>query len=522
MEPRLHSDLVRSDLTDHPLAAAFRRRGRVVAVLTTVAALTATALGAPAVALDEPAVLPQPAAVTLSETVVIAAEVAPGATDDERVDLAESAAETVQETGGEVRVVDDGASIVSIEVPVESAELVEAEIADLDASAAVSRPVLFTPLLTPRDPQFRLQAGYLDPIRVRQAWTRSRGTARTTIAIVDTGVAVGHPDLRGQVRGRYNAVNGGRNVADPIGHGTSVASVAAARTNNRQGIAGVGWRTSLLAVKTADSNGQIWGDAVANGIRWATQRGADVINISLGSSQDDPVVRKEVARAVARGVVVVAAVSNEGLTRPTYPAAYPGVIGVGATGSAGLASFSDRGSTMDVAAPGVALRAAKPGGYRRVTGTSFAAAVVSGQAGLIRSERPRIAASEVARIIKTTTRAVGSGSAATRRIDLFHAVVKAQGVARPPQDVTAKARGRAVTVRWDPPLYEGRKPVNRYRLDIRRVGGPWRVAKRVDDSRERATVRRLARDRRFEVRVVAINPYGAGLPSRVVAVRTAR
>jgi subtilisin family serine protease len=481
----------------------------VALVVSTLAVVPATAAG------DGPT----PADPT-SGSAVLAVEVDPSAAASQRAILASTATEVARLTGGAVRNANDP-SVVSVEVPAPSATAVQSALASADAARHVTRSALFTLSRTPNDPQY-LRQGYLGDIALSAAWGRTRGSSATTVAVVDSGLATGHPDIAGKVAGRFNAVDGGRDVRDRVGHGTAVASVAAAATDNDRGIAGVGWRTSILAVKVADDRGAIWGDAVARGIRWATKQGADVINLSLGSPTDDPAVRRAVAFAVDRDVVVAAAVSNSGSTDVPYPAAYPRVIAVGATDGDSLADFSDRGAEVDVAAPGAGIRAAVPGGYAWVDGTSFATAIVSGQAALMRSVRPGMPARRIVGFIDVTARLVGSGDAAVDRVHAYDAVRRVEGTPDRPRDVRATARSRSVVVRWQPPSYEGRAPVSAYRVDVRRVGGSWERAGRVDDANRRYVVRGLLPDRRYDVRVSAVNRFGAGLPGTPVRVRTTR
>lgn len=485
-----------------------RKAGRRGMVAIVAAALVLPLAGLPASGSDAPG------STADERDVVVAVEVDSAATGNEIVDLAATAAEIAEETGGEVRLSDDdGGQIVSVAVPESQVDVVSAELADTAAAVDVAPAAQFSLMRKPRDPQYARQSSYLREIGVQRAWNRTRGSSDVTIAVVDSGVATGHPDLRGKVVGRYNAVTGTRSVVDRDGHGTAVASIAAAATNNRKGIAGVGWKTSILAVKVSDRKGAIWGDAVAQGIRWATRRGADVINLSLGSAQNDSFVRSAVSFALRRGVVVVAAVSNSGSTTPIYPAAYPGVLSVGATDGPRLASFSD--PTGRVAAPGVGLRAAVPGGYARVDGTSFATALVSGQAALVRAAKPRMPGKRVTAMITRTTRPVGSGDSAADRVHVFDAVIRASGVALAPKGVSVMPRSRALAVRWSAPDVEGRQPVMEYVVEIRSPGRSWRRSATLSASRTRTVVRRLVPQRRYDVRVAAVNPLGVGVP-RVV------
>lgn len=448
-----------------------------------------------------------------AQTTVLAAEIDAGPTGTDAAEAASTIEETVEAVGGQVRVDDRRTGLISVEVPEKAAAQVEAALVELPEVDEVATPALFETFRLPRDRQIGRQRDYLRQISVPAAWNRTRGSSKVTVAVVDTGVQARHPDLRGKVAGRYNAAYGTRAVADRDGHGTAVSSIVAANTNNRTGIAGVGWKTRVLAVKAADRSGRLWGDAVADGIRWAVRNGADVVNLSLGSRVDDPWVRAAVRFAQRRDVLVVAAVSNAGSTDPVYPAAYPGVLGVGATEGNGLASFSDRGGQVDVSAPGLRLRAAVPGGYATVNGTSFAAALVSGQAALIMAARPGTKADRVARVIERSGRDVGSGDSATTKIDVHASVLRAEGVWSRPQGLTVRPRARAAVVRWRPPAAVGRGPIITYGVRLKTPGGAWKKAASVSGSVSRATVRSLRPDRRYAVRVVAVNKRGSGPPT---------
>ncbi len=252
----------------------------------------------------------------------------------------------------------------------------------------------------PNDPKIGEQRSYLGAVGIQAAWDRGAvGSADVRIAVVDSGVDLGHPDLAGKVVGTYNAVTGGADVHDVVGHGTGTASVAAAATGNGEGIAGAGRNTSILAVKVADVTGRIFTDDLARGIVWATDHGADVVNLSLGGSTTDPLERAAVAYAVAHDVVVVAAAGNEGSQVKQYPGALPGVLAVGATTASGSsrASFSSYGPWVDLAAPGRSVVAATPGGgYESADGTSYSAPLVSAAAALLAAYRPGRTATQLA------------------------------------------------------------------------------------------------------------------------------
>lgn len=234
----------------------------------------------------------------------------------------------------------------------------------------------------PNDPLFKQQWGLRKP-GYPGAWNRAQGE-RVKVGIVDSGIASRHPDLRWKIDGQADFVNKDRRADDRVGHGTHVAGIIAARTDNRTGIAGGCPRCRLLVAKSVGANGGYDSD-IARGITWAAKRGARVINLSLGGPGNSAVLKRAVNRALKRGVVVVSAVGNENTSRKSYPAAYRGVIGVAATTAADKrARFSNFGGWVDVAAPGTRILSTYPGGrYRRFSGTSMASPHVAALAGLL-------------------------------------------------------------------------------------------------------------------------------------------
>jgi flagellar hook assembly protein FlgD len=271
----------------------------------------------------------------------------------------------------------------------------------------------------PADPKFSEQRSYLAAIGLPATWDRgATGSPAVRIAIVDSGVDVRHPDLAGKVVGTHNAVTGGTDVHDVVGHGTGTASVAAAATGNGVGIAGAGRNSSLLAVKVADVTGRIFTDDLAAGIVWAVDHGADVVNLSLGGPTSDRLEKAAVAYAEAHDVLVVAAAGNEGSSAKQFPAALPGVLAVGATSSNGAvrAPFSSYGSWVDLAAPGRSIVVATPGGgYEVADGTSYSAPLVSGSAALLAAYRPGRSAAELQQAL--------IGGTDTARIGFAHGLV---------------------------------------------------------------------------------------------------
>ena len=278
-----------------------------------------------------------------------------------------------------------------------------------------------------------LHAAAADPLTAGQAhlrqiaWTPppSRG-ARPLVAVLDTGVDPASPDLAGVVlsgAGRSFVPSSPDPGSDPEGHGTHVAGIIAASSGNGIGGSGVA-RARILPVTVADAKGRTTASALARGLAYATARGARVINISFGGSGFSKAEQEAIDRAALRGALIVAAAGNSGGgAEPEYPGAYRQVLAVGALGARGRPlAVSARGPQVALAAPGEAVLSTAPGpspGLVARTGTSMAAAVVSGAAARILAARPRLSAQQVRRILEDSARDVppvgpdpGSGAGA--------------------------------------------------------------------------------------------------------------
>jgi thermitase len=236
----------------------------------------------------------------------------------------------------------------------------------------------------PNDPSFNVQWD-MTKVQASQAWGITKGSQNVIIAILDTGIDVNHPDLAGKVVSSINFTDSSTAYANGQSHATHVAGIAAAATNNGVGIAGLGRNSSLMNVKVLGDNGYGYYSWIAQGIIWAADHGADVINLSLGGSSASPTLQNAVNYAWNKGVVVVAAAGNNGSTVPFYPAAYTNCISVAATDyNDALASWSNHGSWVDVAAPGVSIYSCIPGSqYGYMSGTSMASPHVAGLCGLV-------------------------------------------------------------------------------------------------------------------------------------------
>lgn len=220
--------------------------------------------------------------------------------------------------------------------------------------------------------------------KVPEVWQVTSGDASTIIAVLDTGIDKQHEDLQGKVIGEVNFTSSPTSD-DVYGHGTHVAGIIAAVANNGVGVAGVAYDCRLLNVKVADDGGWVTAEALAKGIVWAVDHGARVINMSLYLLEPSVEVERAVDYAWKKGALLVASSGNYLGSRVAYPAYYENCLGVAASDSRDeVTLWSGKGVWVEVAAPGVSIYSTLPGNkYQALSGTSMAAAHVSGLAGLL-------------------------------------------------------------------------------------------------------------------------------------------
>ena len=237
--------------------------------------------------------------------------------------------------------------------------------------------------------------------------TKAHGLAlgdRILIAVIDSGIDKSHPELKGQIADSFDPVGAGK----PHLHGTGIAGVIAADMR----LTGVAPRARILAVRAFDPSGGTAEGTTFNilkGLEWSVTKGARVINMSFAGPQD-PALSRSLAAAHKKGVVLIAAAGNSGVkSPPLFPAADPNVIAVTATDAADqLFAPSNRGNHVAVAAPGVDLLLPSPGkGYQMASGTSFAAAHVSGVAALVLARDPKLSPDSVRRVLLSTAKDLG-------------------------------------------------------------------------------------------------------------------
>ncbi len=258
----------------------------------------------------------------------------------------------------------------------------------------------------PDQPQGRAGAD----INATGAWDQTKGDPGIIIAVLDTGVELSHPDIQNKlVSPGRDFVGGGSDANDDVWHGTHVAGIAAAETDNELGIAGVAWNCDILPGKIIDASGEGDYGALILAIYWAVDQGAGVINLSLGGDQPDDDLLAALRYAYEHNVVIAAAAGNE--AGPVlYPAAYDQYcLAVAATDyNDARAAFSNTGPEVDVAAPGVDVLSLYPtwdtpagfAPYVYANGTSMATPHVAGLAALLKSLKPWLTAGEVMNIIR--------------------------------------------------------------------------------------------------------------------------
>ena len=265
-------------------------------------------------------------------------------------------------------------------------------------------------VLTPNDPYYAAYQWHLPKVSAPTAWDTTPGSASVTVAVVDSGVQATHPDLAGRVLAGYDFVNSDSDPADDNGHGTAVAGVAAAQGNDGIGVAGASWNVAILPVKVMNSSGSGSYSAIANGITYAADNGAKIINLSVGGTSSSSTLQNAVAYAWNKGSLIVAAAGNNGSSTTVYPAAYPNVVAVSATtASDTLASFSSYGSFVDLSAPGENITTSwLNSGYVTISGTSFSSPLTAGVAALALSRNPTLSNTALSSLLTANTDDLGA------------------------------------------------------------------------------------------------------------------
>jgi thermitase len=257
---------------------------------------------------------------------------------------------------------------------------------------------------------------------VREAWDVQMGTPNTVVCIIDSGIDLGHPDLKAKiVPESYNVLDHNNQPKDDHGHGTHCAGIAAALADNNEGGTGVAPGVGLMSVKVLDAAGRGNDATIAEGIVYAADHGAKVASMSLGLYKRSKVIEDALQYALDHDVVLVASAGNNNAendptSAPHLPSTYPGVIEVAATDANDKkASFSNYGKTVTVAAPGVDILSTlptydvgRPLTYGKMSGTSMASPFVAGLAGLVRSQFPQLNREQVRARIEASADDLGA------------------------------------------------------------------------------------------------------------------
>ena len=261
----------------------------------------------------------------------------------------------------------------------------------------------------PNDERYPSQ-WHLPKIAAPGGWDLATGSPSVPIAIIDSGVDPTHPDLAGNLIAGYNFLGNNTDTQDVLGHGTAVAGSAAAITDNTTGVAGVAWNSPIMPLVVLNANDYATYYDIAQAINYAADQGVRVINISIGGSSYSSTLQNAVNYAWNKGAVIVACAHNYSTDTPYYPAACANVIAVSATTSSDtLASFSNYGNWIDIAAPGAyILTTTRGGGYGNWNGTSFSSPITAGVVALILSANPSLTNAQVVDTLTQSADDLGS------------------------------------------------------------------------------------------------------------------
>ncbi len=290
-------------------------------------------------------------------------------------------------------------------------------------------------------------------VRATKAWGLSSGSGHITIAVLDSGVSYEHPDLYYKLVETHNVTGTGGpgDANDPYNsHGTHVAGIAAASSNNGEGMTGMSWGSPIMPIKVANFLGftsDVW---LGQGLIWAADHEARVAVVSIGLDSGSDFLHAAVQYATERGVVICASTGNTGMPGVKYPARYPETIAVGATDSLDeLAQFSTTGPEVTVVAPGVDILSTwddifSPPTYAYKSGTSSACPLVAGVVALMLSEQPSLKTEKVVDLFTIASIDKGAPGWDSKygygRVDAYRAVAAAKGIRVCPADVNLNGR----------------------------------------------------------------------------------
>lgn|GEM_PF-313618 len=276
---------------------------------------------------------------------------------------------------------------------------------------SVSRSAQFVPFSTSADDPKKAKAYYLTMLQVERALSLA-GPHPVKVAVVDTGIDANHPELKGKIIANDNVMNPLQKGAVDV-HGTHVAGIIAGEKGNGIGAHGVFPRAQIISIDVFNRSFFSSDYIVAEGILEAIRQKAQVINLSLGSSVPSPIVEEAIQKALAANITVVAAAGNSGMPMYEYPAAYEGVIGVGAIDAdRKLTYFSTYGPSVDVVAPGENIYSSvydvdKQSTFAELSGTSMATPMVTATVAMLLSKNPKLTPYEIHYILNKTASDLG-------------------------------------------------------------------------------------------------------------------
>ncbi len=295
--------------------------------------------------------------------------------------------------------------------------------------------------LSPNDTYYNTtNQWHLFKIQAAQAWDISTGSASVVVAVCDNAIYTSHPDLTNKLVAGYDVAENDNNP-NPAGgndgaHGTHVSGIVGAQTNNGIGVASIGWLTSVMPIKIGrDSDGAL--TAGYEGIIWAADNGAEVINMSWGSGTASTYGQNVVNYAWGKGCILVAAAGNDDQETMFYPAAYNNVVAIASTSSTDAkSSFSQYGTWIDVSSPGSNIASTIPNtSYSYMSGTSMASPLAAGLVGLMISANPALPQADVINCLLTTADNIDAqnpsyiGKLGSGRINAYEALLCMQGSA---------------------------------------------------------------------------------------------
>lgn len=325
-----------------------------------------------------------------------------------------------------------------IRVPPQALAAVENALSHRPEIKFVERNYRLSPDFVPNDSLYSSE-WHLPKISADMAWEISQGAPSVVIAILDSGVESTHPDLASKLVAGYNFYDGNTNTTDVYGHGTKVAGTAAAICNDSIGVAAPACDNLIMPIRVTDTSGNGYVSAIANGLTWAVDHGAKVMNLSFAGVAGISTITSAAQYVMNHGGLVIAAAGNCGCFDSTP--ATPYIISVSGTDqNDNLASWSSQGNYVDVSAPGVSIyTTTMGGGYGAPSGTSFSSPLTAGVVALMMSVNGSLSPSQIESLLEANTDDLGpagyDASYGYGRVNAYRAVAAAAS-SSPPRDTT--------------------------------------------------------------------------------------